>query len=107
MSLSTITMFRVIPEERKRFRHYSYGHFTIETPLNGQDEIVDSLSDRDKRMIAVELGIIKNLDSALPPDIQYQLYTIATPLKVPGTRTFTSDSGNNIQIFPDLQIRSL
>ena len=100
-------MFRVIPEERKRFRHYSYGHFTIETLLSGQNEIVDSLSDRDKRMIAVELGIIKNLDSAMPSDIQYQLHTIGTPLKIPATRTFTSDNGNSIQIFPDLQIRSL
>ena len=107
MSLCTITLFRVIPEERKRFRHYSYGHFTIETPLNGQNEIVVSLSDRDKRMIAVELGIIKNLDSTLPSDIQYQLHTIGTPLKIPATRTFTSDNGNSIQIFPDLQIRSL
>jgi len=100
-------MFRVIPEERKRFRHYSYGHFTIETPLNGQNEIVDSLSDHDKRTIAVELGIIKNRDSTMPSDIQYQLHTVPAPLKVPATRTFTSDSGNNIQIFPDLQIRSL
>ena len=33
-------MFRVIPEERKRFRHHSYGHFTIETPLNGQNEVL-------------------------------------------------------------------
>jgi IS30 family transposase len=107
MSLSTITMFRVIPEERKRFRHYSYGHFTIETLLSGQNEIVDSLSDRDKRRIALELGIIKNLDSAMPSDIEYQLHTVTAPLKVPATRTFTSDSGNNIHIFPDLQIRAL
>ena len=107
MSLSTITMFRVIPEERKRFRHYSYGHFTIETPLSGQNEIVESLSDRDKQMIAVELGIIKNLDSVLPLDIKYQLHTVPTSLKVPATRTFTSENGNCIQIFPDLQIRAL
>jgi hypothetical protein len=66
---------------------------------------VDSLSDRDKRIIALELGIIKNLDSTMPSDIQYQLYAIATPLKVPATRTFTSENGNNIQIFPDLQVR--
>ena len=107
MQFPTITVFRIIPEERKRFRHYSYGHFTIETPLNRQSEILDSLSDSDKRRIALELGIIKNLDSAMPSDIKYQLYTIATPPKVPATRTFTGDSGNNIQVFPDLQIRAL
>ena len=107
MSLCTVTMFRVIPEERKRFRHYSYGHFTIETPFNKQSEILDSLSDSDKRRIALELGIIKNFDSAMPSDIEYQLHTVPAPLKVPATRTFTTDSGNNIQIFPDLEIRAL
>jgi hypothetical protein len=107
MQFPTITVFRIIPEERKRFRHYSYGHFTIETPLNRQSEILDSLSDSDKRRIAVELGIIKNLASFMPADIEYQLHTVPASLKVPATRTFRSDSGNNIQIFPDLQIRSL
>jgi hypothetical protein len=107
MQFPTITVFRIIPEERKRFRHYSYGHFTIETPSNKQSEILDSLSDHDKRRIAVELGIIKNLDSLMPSDIEYQLHTVPAPLKVPATQAFTGDSGNNIQIFPDLQIRSL
>jgi hypothetical protein len=106
MQFPTITVFRIIPEERKRFRHYSYGHFTVDTPFNKQSEILDSLSDHDKRRISVELGIIKNLDSPMPSDIEYQLHTVPAPLKVPATRTFTSESGNNIHIFPDLEIRS-
>jgi hypothetical protein len=50
-----------------------YGDFVVDTPFDSQAEILDSLTDEDANQIGVRLGIIPNLESDIPFDVNYTL----------------------------------
>ena len=92
MPLHSFKVFRVAPE------FHSYGQFVIEADSNTQDEILNLLSDRDRRVIGLRLHILSNLDSALPSDIRFELGRAFNVRELPESPDFTTQSGHKIWI---------
>jgi hypothetical protein len=94
MPLASFAVGRIFPEGYR-----SCGRFVIDTDLNRQDEILNLLSEADKRRIGVELGVIPKLDHALPPNMNYELSAFAAcPVDLPPQATFMSESGHIIWV---------
>jgi hypothetical protein len=94
MTLASFAVGRIVPEGYR-----SYGRFVVGTSLNRQHEILALLSEADKRRIGVELGVIPNLDHALPPNMYYELNaSAACPVDLPPQATFMSERGHMIWI---------
>src|SRR4029077_3443019 len=70
MPLCSFAVGRIVTENQE---YHSYGGFVIDTSLNRQDEILNLLSDKDMRRIAVALGIIPHRECAMPPNMMYDL----------------------------------
>ena len=88
--------------------YLSYGRFVIEAESNRQDAVLALLTERDRRRIGAELGIIPNLDYAMPTNTLYHLSSFApNQLDLPATPTFTSEIGYSIWVTRDFQSRSL
>jgi hypothetical protein len=96
---------QIVPEEQE---FSSYGRFVIDAESNDQDAILALLTDRDRRRIGVELGIIANLGCDMPLNMRFELGAVAVnPLDLPATPTFTSESGRNVWVIRDFQSHSL
>jgi hypothetical protein len=105
MPLRMVFVAQIVPEEQE---FCSYGLFVIDAESNRQDAILAFLTDRDRRRIGVELGIIANLGCDMPLDMRYELgASAANPLNFPPTPTFTSESGRSVWVIRDLQSHSL
>lgn len=103
MPLCKLTLTRIIPKDRKA---YSYGHFVIDTSARGHDEILTLLSAGEIRRIGVELGMIPDLNSSMPPNMLYELNAFAvSPLDLPARPTFTSESGHCIWVIGEARER--
>ena len=75
----------------------------IDTSLNREDEILNLLSNGDVRRIGVALGIIPHRDCAMPPNMMYDLSGFAvSPMDLPPTPTFRSESGTRFGLGKDL-----
>ena len=105
MPLCSIAVGRIVTENQE---YHSYGGFVIDTSLNRQDEILNLLSDRDMRRIAVALGIIPHRDCNMPPNMKYDLSGFAvSPMDLSPTPTFRSESGHQIWIREGFNIQYL
>ena len=92
--MASFAVGRIFPEVYR-----SYGRFVIDTELNRQDEILNLLSEADKRRIGVGLGVIPNRQHPMPPNMHYELSAVAAnPMDLPLTATFMSESGHIIWI---------
>ena len=92
MPLHAFRVLRVDPEA------HLYGHFVIEAESDEQDEILNLLSDQDRRLIGMRLHIISNLDSALPANIVFQLGPAYNVSDLPESPDLTTQSGHKIWI---------
>jgi hypothetical protein len=107
MAFCLFFVAQVVPEEQQ---FYSHGHFVIETPSNvsGRDEILALLSAAHMRKIGEKLGLIANLDCALPINMRYELSPSAVDLlNLLAVPTFKTEYGYNVWVSREFQIRSL
>ena len=105
MPLCSFAVGRIVTENQE---YHSYGGFVIDTSLNREDEILNLLSNGDVRRIGVALGIIPHRDCAMPPNMMYDLSGFAvSPMDLPPTPTFRSESGHKIWIREGFNIQYL
>jgi hypothetical protein len=105
MPFCEFTVDRNLHEDRE---YLSYGRFVIEAESKRHDAVLALLTICDRRRIGVELGIIPNLDYALPTDTLYHLGTFASnQLDVPATPNFTSENGHSIWVIQDFKTHPL